>query len=88
MTQPDAPTTNIWARSATWSRRRKSSTALSLAAARDRKLAARRARRPLFTVGDEQPRDIRIGRSWMADGVRGEEFPGPSGSGREPTPGS
>jgi hypothetical protein len=27
-----------------------------------------------FTIADEQPRDIRSGRSWTADGVRGEEI--------------
>lgn len=27
-----------------------------------------------FTIADEQPRDVRSGRSWTADGVRGEEI--------------
>src|SRR5271167_216404 len=26
-----------------------------------------------FSIGDEQPRDVRIDRTWVADGVRGEE---------------
>jgi dienelactone hydrolase len=26
-----------------------------------------------FTIGDEQPREVRTGRTWTADGVRGEE---------------
>ena len=35
----------------------------------------RRAKESLrFTIADEQPQDIRIGRAWIADGVRGEEI--------------
>ncbi len=35
----------------------------------------RRAKETLrFSVADDQPQDIRIGRAWIADGVRGEEI--------------
>jgi len=35
----------------------------------------RRAKESLrFTIADDEPQDIRIGRAWMADGVRGEEI--------------
>ena len=37
--------------------------------------ARRKAKERLgFSIAGEQPQDIRIGRSWTADGVRGEEI--------------
>jgi len=49
-----------------------------VAAAESRQRAKENLR---FTVAVEQPQDIRIGRTWTADGVRGEERShGPSAS--------